>query len=214
MRWLRSLVLRTRETSREKVRIQTKYRNVPVEPHLLAYRPGKRAERHDVSWMLTVENTNQVYSNVQTDQVSRHTHTHTFCIYIFAHSVHSTFLLGRWWDEFTADWLLIGKNRTLCVPWIPENVSKVALKSLFLLQLKTEWRASVVGSPSTNNYGFNQENWRTAFQTLINPKFLPLGNLSSGGGSEEDICFFCCWALRSGCQESHVLKRVCRDRCF
>lgn len=118
--------------------------------------------------------------------VQTHTHTHILHLY-FLQSIHSTFLLGRWWDEFTADWLHIGKNRTLCVPWIPENVSKAPLKSLFLLRLKTEWIASVVGSLSTNNYGFKQENWQAqsgvthyhCFSNPDSPRIPAFGHLST-----------------------------------
>lgn len=66
----------------------------------------------------------KLYFSVQTDP-GLGGGGHTLRLY-FCTLNHSSVLRGRWLDGFSAQWLLIGVNRTLCVPWIPEKVSNVA----------------------------------------------------------------------------------------
>lgn len=107
------------KTSHESIIIYYKHRNLPVKLHLM-WQQGRLSDAtsHTPRWHWKT----QTKPTSMFKQIRGRTHTHTPCIYIFVHSVHSTFLLGRWLDVFTAQWLLIGVNTTLCVPWRPEKV--------------------------------------------------------------------------------------------
>lgn len=129
----------------------------------------------------------------------------TPCFYTFCTLNHSTFLLGRWLDVFSAQWLLIGVKKNTLGSLDTRKSVKCGFRIPFVLLFKRKDLIVNAGCASSQTSGdllsihmsLIRQNcqkkvmWCHSYSDLDSPIFHSIWK-SVTSGSEENICYFTC----------------------